>query len=158
MPLRSFSVGHPLLAMLPTLQSTLFPQIFSDKTKFSFAIGYQLEIPSQLEMGLCVSTSPLRSWILSGIASSSACCHSLCEFICALIVLIYKALLTCPPSPLALTLLPPPEFPELCGEGDLIETLHLQQVFQALSLCILSGSGSLYLFPSVPRRSFSDDG
>lgn len=42
---------------------------------------------------------------------------------------------------------------------DLMETFYLElSIPRSLALCILSGCGSLYLFPSAARGSFSNDG
>ena len=49
------------------------------------------------------------------------------------------------------------EFPELCGR-DLMEISHLELcILRSLTLCIMSGCESLYLFPSAAGRSFSVD-
>jgi hypothetical protein len=51
----SFFVGHLQLDMQPALGSSLFPhETPLEKTKFSLASGYQLNIASGLGMEACV--------------------------------------------------------------------------------------------------------
>ena len=88
-----------------------------------------------------------------------ACCPSLCEFICVLIMLTKKALFSwCPPSPLTLTLflLPPLAQGSLSPEGkNLMETFYLGlSVPRSLVLSIMHGCGSLILFPSAAGKTF----
>ena len=67
----------------------------------------------------------------------------------------------CLPLPLALTFfLPPLTWGSMSPEGqDLMKISHLGlSVPRPLTLWILSGCGSLYLFPDTAARSFSDDG
>jgi hypothetical protein len=67
----------------------------------------------------------------------------------------------CPPSPLALTFfLPPLLWGSLRPKGrDLMEIVHIGlRVPRFLTLCIVSGSGSVYLFLSTAGGSISDDG
>lgn len=58
MLLSFFFVGHLLLGMCLSLRLACFPnKIHLDKTKFSFADGYQLEITSGLGARACVHFS-----------------------------------------------------------------------------------------------------
>ena len=74
-----------------------------------------------------------------------------------------EGLFWCPPSPLVLTLSDSSsvEFSELIGEefdGDIpFRVMHVC-VPRSLTLCVMSGCGSKYLFPSAAGRTFSDTG
>jgi hypothetical protein len=66
----------------------------------------------------------------------------------------------CPLCLLHTLFLSPLLWGSLSAEGrNLMETSHLRlSVARSPTLCIMSGSGSLYMFPSTVERWLSDDG
>ena len=146
MSLSSFTAGHFLLAMWPTLRNSLFLQcdplgenyIFICKWLSIVALSFQLQDPiwCRPEQGLRILPHSVSSQCIDPVD-------------------LEKTLLPgCPPSPLVLRLLPSP-LPQgfLSPEGrDLRETCRLGlRDPRSLTLCILPGCG-LCVFPICCRR------
>lgn len=74
---------------------------------------FPFPFPSRLGVGLCDHSLPLLAEVLSGLnlGRSCACCDSLCEFMCALILLCLDDAVSsecAPPLALTIFLLPLP--------------------------------------------------
>lgn len=115
-----------------------------------------------LDQGWDLVSTSLSTGAPSGahLYTYCACFHGLCEFICVLAVLCLEGLGSLVPYiPLTLSKIPLPQrFLSFKGK-DLIVTSHLSlSVLWSLALCIMSGCGSIYLFPYITERSFPDDG
>lgn len=133
-----------------------------EKTNYSFARDYQLEIDSRLGMGSCVHfffqcQDPIwyrsvQPWAHCHISVSSHMhCYAvfrrpcLFDILCPLWLLEYFCLLFF-------------RLPRAPEGRDLMKTFHLGLlVSMSLTLFILSSCGSLFLFSSTVRRSFLND-
>ena len=149
MPLSSFCVGHLLLGLGPTARVVCFPSDpLLERTNF-FTCKWLSNVDSVLvrDGRWVVSSFPLVAGTLSSTDMCKPCtyCKHLCEFMGALVLLFPQG----PPSPLVFTLfLPPLPWGSQLGWS----------VSRSLTLCTMSGCGSLYLLPTAARENLFDGG
>ena len=129
------------------------------KLILSFVSSYQLKKASGLGIGACAHFSTQsRDPLGLDLYRPSACCHSLCEFLCTPVLLFFLGVLHSQWILQSFYFL----FHTLAwalSRRDLMETSHLVLSFpRSLTLYTMSSCGSLCLLPSTVGGSVCDDG
>ena len=132
-----------------------------ERMSFSFVCSYQLEMPLGLGLGTGVhfcSQCWNSIWLRLCVCSATVPVSSYVYWPCC----VQKALFPwCLPFPLALTtfLLPLSQESLSTNGRDLMLTFNFgASIWRCLPLCTFFRCASLYLFLSIERGSFSDDG
>ena len=170
MLLISFSVGHSLLDMQPTLKRNFVPPVRLPWRKLSFQLQrLSTEVASGLGIGTCEHFSFLLQdpiWCRP-MKTLSSCVHGSYHkhtapsvIMCTWILLLSRALISWHPPPLWSSYSSCLLFLEslVSPEGrDLVKTSCLRlSIPRSLTLCIMSTCGFLYLFPCTAGRSYFD--